>query len=120
MKKFRDNNEHLRDELDDINKDVDAVLERVAEIVEGLDDLDYDVEQVGILVDDALEQYERIKLLGYGKVQFITEDATQEDGKFAQFMTMLENSIVYERNLRTCGTPDCQKTCMQEPLLNED
>merc|ERR1711976_16449 len=31
----------------------------------------------------------------------------------------LEENIEYEKNLRTCGTPNCRQTCMIEPIFNE-
>jgi len=32
---------------------------------------------------------------------------------------MLKETIDFEKNIRSCGTPDCRSTCMQEPLFNE-
>merc|ERR1711976_616452 len=29
------------------------------------------------------------------------------------------NTVDYEKNLKTCGTPDCSSTCMFDPIFNE-
>jgi hypothetical protein len=34
-------------------------------------------------------------------------------------MEMLERTMEYEKNIRSCGKPDCKATCMQEPIFNE-
>jgi hypothetical protein len=50
---FRDKNEALRKKYQDMASNVDVVLDRCMDIINGLNDLDYDIEAVGELIDDA-------------------------------------------------------------------
>lgn len=119
LEHFRDKNEELRKKYEDMAGDVDVVLDKVADIIKGLGELDYDIEKVAQLIENARLEYEDITLFGEGKISFLTEDAAEQNGRFADFLEMLENTVKYERHLQTCGKPDCEATCMQEPILNE-
>lgn len=99
-----------------MSSDMQVVLDRIFNMISELNTIDYDVVKVGELIADARQKYDDVKRSG---IEFLTEEAGQEDGTFTEFMEMLENTINYEKNLHSCGTPDCSKTCMQEPLVNE-
>lgn len=93
-----------------------VVLDRIFDMIGQLNTLDEDVEGVAALIKDARMKYKDIH---DGGIEFLTEEAGEEDGTFTVFMEMLENTINYERNLQSCGSPDCRSTCMQEPIVNE-
>jgi len=113
---FRDKNEELRKKYNSMSGQVDVVLDRVLEIITGLNGLDDDIVNVQELIDNAFKKYEDVKDT---HIAFLTEDAGVEDGTFTEFMEMLEHTIDYEKELRKCGKPDCKATCMQEPIFNE-
>jgi len=93
-----------------------VVLDKIFGMIEELDILDDDIDQVAELIKEARSKYEDVERSG---IEFLTEEAGEEDGTFTEFMEMLEHTINYERNLKSCGKPDCRSTCMQEPLFNE-
>lgn len=99
-----------------MSNDMQVVLDRIFTMIAELNTLDDDVDQVGDLIAEARSKYEEIKNNG---IEFLTEDAGKEDGTFTEFMDMLEHTINYENNLKSCGKPDCRSTCMQEPIFNE-
>jgi len=79
--------------------DVDVVLDKVQDIITNLNTIDGDIENVAKLIEDARSNYEDIYLFGEGKISWLTEDALEQNGRFAQFLEMLENTIKYERHL---------------------
>lgn len=50
---FRDKNEALRKKYQNMANNVDVILDRCMNIIKGLNDLDYDIEGVGALIEDA-------------------------------------------------------------------
>lgn len=50
---FRDKNEALRKKYQNMANNVDVILDRCMDIIKGLNDLDYDIEAVGELIEDA-------------------------------------------------------------------
>lgn len=79
MADFREKNEELRRDYQSMASDIDVILDRVDAIVNGLNDLDYDIEKVSELVEDAKFQYDGIKETS---IMFLTESAGDEDGTF--------------------------------------
>lgn len=79
--------------------DVDVVLDKVQDIITNLNTIDGDIENVAKLIEDARSNYEDIYLFGDGKISWLTEDALEQNGRFSQFLEMLENTIKYERHL---------------------
>jgi len=114
---FREKNKKLRDDYNDMANEVGDVLQIIMDRIKSLSELDGDIEEVGQLIEEAKAKYKEVK--GADIESFFTKTANQEDGPYTDFLNMLEKTINYEKNLAKCGKPDCESTCMQEPILNE-
>jgi len=93
---YRDENREMMRKYNNMSSEMQVVLDKVMNIINSLDSLDDDIVNVGELIDTARLKYETIE---DSSIKFLTEDAGNKDGTYADFMEMLKNTIDFEKNL---------------------